>query len=103
MSKPYKLMTEEEKSAFNRYCVERWQKRKLDAIAYKGGHCESCGYDKCPEALEFHHLDPSEKEANWNKIRLWSWKKCTQELDKCALLCSNCHREEHARLLSSAG
>ena len=39
MSKPYKLMTEEEKSKFNQYCIQRWQQRKLDAIEYKGGSC----------------------------------------------------------------
>lgn len=29
------------------------------AIAYKGGKCQICGYDKCVGALEFHHLDPT--------------------------------------------
>ena len=95
-------MTEEEKSAFNQYCIQRWQKRKLQAVEYKGGKCEVCGYNKCPEALDFHHLDPTEKEANWTKIRLWNWKKIEEELDKCSLLCANCHREEHARLATLA-
>jgi len=95
MSKPYNLMTEEEKSAFNQYCIERWRQRKLDAVAYKGGKCERCGYNKYPGVLEFHHLDPSKKEASWNKIRLWSWKKVLTELDKCSMLCANCHREVH--------
>lgn len=35
---------------------------KIKAIEYKGGKCEICGYDKCVDALDFHHLDPSEKE-----------------------------------------
>ena len=39
------------KSCFNKYCVERWVKRKLEAIAYKGGKCEECGYDKYHGAL----------------------------------------------------
>ena len=100
MSKPYKLMTEEEKCNFNQYCINRWRQRKLDAVAYKGGKCECCGYDKYPDVLEFHHLDPTIKEATWQKMRLWGWKKVTDELDKCSILCANCHREEHIRLRS---
>lgn len=101
MSKPYKLMTEEEKSKFNQYCIQRWQQRKLDAVEYKGGSCEKCGYNKYPDVLEFHHLDPTEKEAAWNKMRLWNWKKITAELDKCSMLCANCHREVHVELRSN--
>ena len=98
MGKAYKLMTEEEKSNFNQYCIERWRQRKLDAVEYKGGKCQHCGYDKYPDVLEFHHLDPTQKEASWNKIRLWNWGKIKSELDKCSMLCANCHREEHIRL-----
>ena len=94
-------MTEEEKSAFNQYCVDRWQKRKLDAIEYKGGKCQRCGYDKYPDVLEFHHRDPNEKEANWSKIRLWKWDRVLTELDKCDILCANCHREVHIELRKS--
>ena len=91
-------MTEEEKSNFNQYCIERWKKRKADAVAYKGGSCKRCGYNKYPDVLEFHHLDPTEKEASWNKIRLWGWEKIKEELDKCDMLCANCHREVHVEL-----
>ena len=104
MSKPYKLMSEEEKKEFNNYCMDRWRQRKLKAIEYKGGKCERCDYDKYPDVLEFHHRDPEEKEANWTKMRLRSWDKIQQELDKCDLLCANCHREVHIqmRCLSSS-
>ena len=98
MGKPYKLMTEEEKSAFNQYCIERWRQRKLDAVKYKGGKCERCGYDKYPDVLEFHHRDPEQKEASWNKMRLWGQTKLLTELDKCDILCANCHREVHVEL-----
>ena len=80
---------------------DRWTKRKLQAIEYKGGCCYRCGYDKCHGALQFHHIDPTTKEANWNKIRLWSWDKIVNELDKCLLLCANCHAEEHTKPLSN--
>jgi hypothetical protein len=64
---------------------------------YKGGKCLLCGYNKCPRALEFHHRDANEKTFDlssacrgWNKIKI--------ELDKCDLLCSNCHREIEDKL-----
>ena len=72
------------------------------AIDYKGGKCESCGL--VPEylvVLEFHHKDMNEKEFNISResnMCLDSFKKkATPELDKCALLCANCHRIEHAK------
>lgn len=85
------------KDCFNERLKQRWTERKEKAIEYKGGKCQDCGYDKCVAALEFHHLDPSVKEAAWNKLRLWEWKRIESELDKCVLLCSNCHRERHNR------
>ena len=86
------------KSCFNEYCIARWTERKKEAIEYKGGCCAYCGYNKYYGALEFHHLDPSQKDSDWNKIKKKSLDKIKTELDKCILLCANCHREEHARL-----
>ncbi len=79
----------------NRYDTLRWVEKKKKAILYKGGCCNLCGYDKYYGALQFHHLDPSEKEADWAKLRGRSWSKITKELDKCLLLCANCHAEAH--------
>jgi hypothetical protein len=76
--------------------VERQRALKLRAIVYKGGKCEKCGYNKCPAAFDFHHLDPSEKEFSIApKVRKGWTKELTRELDKCVLLCANCHRETH--------
>ena len=83
----------------NEYCIDRWKKRKLKAIEYKGGSCVKCGYDKYYGALEFHHRDPSEKDADWGKMRLWSWDKIEKELDKCDLVCSRCHQEIHGSVV----
>ena len=69
---------------------------KSKAIAYKGGCCERCGYNKSKRALEFHHLDPSQKDfqiSSSTSTRSWSLVK--SELDKCIMLCANCHAEEH--------
>ena len=84
------------KSCFNNYCMARWTRRKKDAINYKGGKCSKCGYDKYYQVLEFHHLDPFKKDLDWGKMRLTSWAKIKEELDKCVLVCSNCHKEIHA-------
>lgn len=57
--------------------------------------CCKCGYCKNYAALEFHHLNPNEKDFVWAKLRELTWFKITEELKKCVLLCANCHREEH--------
>ena len=67
-----------------------------EALAYKGGKCENCGYDKYRGALEFHHKDPTQKDPAG--LRKYNRTKLFAELDKCVLLCANCHREEHAKL-----
>lgn len=72
-------------------------KQRIDAIEYKGGKCEHCGYNKYRGALEFHHIDPTQKDVKNFKPGS-SKKKFLAEVDKCILLCSNCHREEHGRL-----
>lgn len=76
--------------------IFRWRKIKQRAIEYKGGCCISCGYDKHPAALQFHHTDAETKEVNWTKLRLRSWDKIILELDKCILLCANCHAITHS-------
>jgi hypothetical protein len=64
------------------------------AVAYKGGCCEICGYNQCLSALEFHHPDPIIKEFNIAD-RVTSFEVIRGELDKCHLLCANHHREVH--------
>lgn len=77
--------------------IKRRRKVKLMAIEYKGNKCINCGYDKCVDALEFHHRDPNEKDFSLsNKGHCRSWKEVRKELDKCDLLCANCHRELHS-------
>ena len=86
------------RQCFNQYCVERWKQRKINAINYKGGSCVDCNvsYPKAPYVIfDFHHLDPNIKDVDWSKLRLRSWDKVINELDKCVLLCSNCHRIRH--------
>ena len=78
---------------------KRRKKLRLMAVEYKGGRCSICGYDRCLEALEFHHLDPSHKDFGISdKGYTRSWEKVKKELDQCVILCANCHREVHAGL-----
>lgn len=87
------------KKCMNIATVKRHQNRKFELVSYKGGCCYICGYNKAISALEFHHTNPKDKEYDWNKLRMISLDKARSEVDKCVLLCSNCHREEHERLL----
>lgn len=81
------------------YVNKRRRDLKILAVEYKKYKCEKCQYDKCIEALEFHHKDPNEKDfgiACHGYTR--SWKKVKTDLDKCIMLCSNCHRELHSEI-----
>lgn len=71
---------------------------KQQSVDYKGGKCNICGYSRCIKALEFHHLDPSEKDFSLSVVSK-SFESIKPELDKCVLLCANCHREVHAGLI----
>ena len=86
------------KSCFNAYCVERWRQRKIAAIEHLGGVCQDCGYHEHPAAMQFHHL--REKDVSWTKLRLRSWERIVEELDKCVLLCANCHAIRHSDYVS---
>jgi hypothetical protein len=78
-----------------------WRKRvKQKLIDYKGGHCEMCGYDKCNRALQFHHKNPEEKDFQISGKSL-SFEKLKSEVDKCILVCSNCHCEIHDGLIET--
>ena len=63
----------------------------------RGGKCEHCGYNANLSALEFHHKNPEEKEfqVDIRAFSNYSLEKLEAELDKCELLCSNCHKEHH--------
>lgn len=93
-----KITYEEKKRKSVINVSKRRKKLKLMAIAYKGGKCINCTYDKCVDALEFHHTNPTEKDFAFTKGYSTSWDKMKKELDKCILLCANCHREEHYRI-----
>ena len=87
------------KTVSNSDSVIEWRKRtKQKLIEYKGGECELCGYKKCNRSLQFHHLNPNEKDFTISGKSL-SFEKLKEEVDKCILVCSNCHSEVHDGLV----
>lgn len=80
---------------------KRRNKLKDMAIEYKGGKCNFCGYRRYNGALEFHHIGSSGKDFGVSKDGLTrSWERVKKEIEKCVLVCANCHRELHANLRS---
>ncbi len=79
------------------YQFDRALKRKIKAITDKGGKCSICSYKKNLSALVFHHLDPSKKDMHLDARTMGnnSLNTINKELDKCILLCHNCHSETH--------
>lgn len=69
---------------------------KIQAVKLLGGKCSICGYNKCLDALEFHHENPKEKEFKLGSGNTMSWKDYKKEVEKCILICSNCHKEIHS-------
>lgn len=80
--------------------VSEYRRRlKRKAVEYKGGKCARCGYNKYIGALEFHHTNPKQKDFSVGAGgHSRAWEKVKEELDKCILLCANCHREVHNEL-----
>ena len=74
---------------------DRYKKYKAELVEYKGGKCEICVYNNCYAALDFHHRNPSDKDPNWRLMRSWTPSRVKKEVDKCQLVCRNCHSEIH--------
>jgi len=74
---------------------------KKRMVELKGGACSICGYNdlSCLPVFEFHHIDASTKGTNLNSsminLRIGDWDKVKDELNKCILVCANCHRKIH--------
>ena len=63
----------------------------------RGGKCIRCGYNKCLKALEFHHIDPAQKDFTISNDH-FKLMDAVKEAEKCILICSNCHKELHDNL-----
>lgn len=76
------------------YSHDRTKQRKIDIVEYMGGKCVDCGLVDDPVVYDCHHLDPTQKDFSIAKNKK-SLDKIKPELDKCILLCANCHRKRH--------
>jgi len=80
----------------------KWRNNKKLFLDYKSSECEICGYNKNQGSLVFHHINPEEKlfSISRNKIRYINELNdyIIIELDKCKVLCHNCHSEEHINI-----
>lgn len=85
-------------------CNTRIRRYRIKArlVQLFGGKCNRCGWDKHLAGFEFHHKDPTQKEFGLGKAFTTNWEKAKQEASKCELLCSCCHKEEHAGYLDTA-
>lgn len=77
-----------------------WRKEVKECVLKAfGSECGICGYNKCNEALEFHHLIPEKKDFSISSFKFENISKIIYELKKCICVCGNCHREIHNNLL----
>ena len=83
------------KTCMKKYGQDRRHALKREFVDYKGGCCELCGYNKCLASLHFHHLDKTTKDPKWTNLLNKSLEQVKAELDKCQLVCANCHGEMH--------
>ena len=78
------------------YIREMVRQRKRELVAYKGGRCERCDEEYHPNVFDFHHYDDTLKRFGVSQANMQrSWTNLITEVDKCHLLCANCHREVH--------
>lgn len=96
--------TENKKSFKERNQELRERNREHINILKKNGKCFRCGWNEDPCGLDYHHLDPSKKEANvsWMAKSSYSLETLQEEITKCVLVCANCHRILHKNLDNQA-
>ncbi len=73
----------------------RIKNNKTEILKELGNKCSICGYDRCINALEFHHPNKNKNEDVTNILKNYSRQKALKEAKKCIILCANCHREVH--------
>ena len=58
--------------------------------------CQICGYNKCATALCFHHPNDDKEFGIASNLTI-SLKRLEEEMEKCIVLCQNCHSEIHEK------
>lgn len=80
----------------NKVVHKKGKENRTYIIEKLGGKCFNCGFDKWKASLDVHHLDPSKKDVAFSTIRYWTRDKIDKEIEKCVLLCRNCHAAHHS-------
>jgi hypothetical protein len=75
--------------------MDKQKETKRKIVEYLGGSCSVCGYNRCLRSLCLHHPG-SDKDINFSHIKNWKWERVVSEIEKCILICANCHGEAHA-------
>lgn len=88
------------KKCLNKKSLERKRELKRRAVNYKGGKCIKCGYNNYIGSLDFHHLDSRKKNFSIGDFKTYDWEQIKKEIDKCILLCRNCHGEFHGGIIT---
>lgn len=85
------------KKCKNKQAVNELRKRrKEELVQLMGGKCQMCGFEGNSACFDFHHKIPEEKEFNISRNITLKLEKVKKELEKCELICANCHRTIHA-------
>lgn len=82
-------------SVKSKYVTNQRKRSKERMVAAFGNECGKCKGKFKPEIYDFHHLNSEEKKFSLSNSKCISQKKNVEELRKCVMLCSNCHREIH--------
>ena len=90
------MVTKEDKDRYKTTHKNRAIKIIFEA---KRGGCVLCGYNKCSNALDFHHINPSQEKKAKKSFRILRIKSLIAEINKCIVVCANCHREIHAGIV----
>jgi len=85
--------------------VTGWSTKKITKLKQKRKRWEyiqdskrPCLFCGCEKNIEFHHINPTEKESSVTSLSSWSYKKINEELSKCWCLCRECHDKLHRRM-----
>lgn len=78
----------------------RRKRKKQNLLTIVGTSCYICGYNRCTRALQFHHLNPKDKNFEISQSLTKSDEKLFKEIEKTIVLCANCHAELHDGLIN---
>lgn len=80
----------------NKKVHSKGKENRVYILKKLGGECVNCGFNKWKASLDVHHLNPSKKDVAFSTIRYWTRDKIDKEIEKCVLLCRNCHAAFHS-------